>query len=307
MKILSFLSQKKFICLFFINFLVLVLPVFLFSKDINKSYDSYKTFNNCTSTYIAYDSRKFAKNYYYYYDNGIIISLQKGDGTSIKADVYQFIDDVTYDDGSLLNEKNIACGTYSNLKDSEIAIPESIAKKNNLKIDDTLFINSLDSKIKYIFKDLYNIKEPSITSDECVVFIGSSSPIKQNYVYAGFSNTSNVFNKIYIFSKAKSEFLKTIIFNSAIIVVLNSIIQIIIICFYKKQEETNLKNELISGSKKDYYQSLFLATFFLHIFPSLIALTSLLSLHYYISAIVSFATVFIISLIKIIVLKIKVS
>lgn len=298
MKIGSFVKTKKFILSFFFNSLILTLIGFSFSNSVNESYSSYETWNNCTSKYIAYDSRKFDKNYYCYFGDDVSVALSRGDGILLNADVYQFIDGVAYDDGSLLNEKNIADGTYSILRDNEIAIPKRIANKYNLKIGDVLYLNgSLKSIVKYVFRDFYNIKEPSIGNDKNVVFVGSGKPMSKEFVYAGFSSETSVFNEAYPFSKPKFEFLVTMLMYLGAISVLALVAELAIVLIYRKQEKANLYKILISGSKTDYYQSLIVVNLLLHILPVLIASVILASIGCYLNA---FTITFIVSMIVLI-------
>lgn len=307
MKIGSFIKTPKFIISFVLNVMFLTLFGGIFSQSINQSFYSYKTWNNCTSKYVFYDSRKFAKNCYYYYGDNVIVSLNSGDGILIKADVYQFIDGITYDNGSLLNENNIVSGNYSDLKNCEIAIPSTIADKYKLKIGDSLILDDAFSfKVKYIFRNLYDIKEPSITNSSNVIFIGYENLLKVEYIYAGFSSNANVFNKVYLFEKAKSDFLKTIYIYLGLTMILALLPEIVILLIYRKQEKTNLYIELISGSKISYFQSLIFVNLLLHALPVLIASSFLTIFRCYLSAVALTATVLIITLIKCVVLRVKI-
>lgn len=131
MKIWSFVKNKKFILSFLLSTLILTLIGASFSQPINKSYYSYKTWDNCTSKYVAYDSREFDKNYYYYYGDEVTLSPNSGDGILIKADVYQFVDDVTYDDGSLLNKKTSLREFIQNSKITRLPFPTLLRADTN--------------------------------------------------------------------------------------------------------------------------------------------------------------------------------
>ncbi len=303
----SLIRTKKFLLSFLLNTIILTLIGVSFSKLINQSFYSYETWNNCTSKYIAYDNRKFDKNYYYYYGDNVTVSLKSGDGILVKADVYQFIDEIVYDNGSLLNDKNVVDGQYSNLVNGEIAIPTTIADKYELKIGDSLIIDdTLNFKVKYIFRNLYDIKEPSITNSGNVVFIGSEKLLDAEYVYAGFSSDTAVFNNVYPFSKAKSEFLKTLYIYIGISVVLALITQMVIILIYRKQEKANLYKDLISGSRSSYFQSLIIVNLLLHVLPVLIATSILIALGCNLSGLALTVGVLMITVAKCIILRVKV-
>lgn len=307
MKIGSLIKTKKFLLSFLFNAIILTLIGVSFSIPINQSFYSYETWNNCTSRYIAYDSRKFEKNYYYYYGDNVPVSLKSGDGILVKADVYQFIDEIVYDNGSLLNEKNVVDGRYSNLVNGEIAIPSTIADKYGLKIGDSLVLDdTLNFKVKYIFRNLYDIKEPSIANSENVVFIGYEKLLDAKYVYAGFSSDTAVFNDVYTFAKAKSAFLKTLYIYIGITVVLALIAQMVIILIYRKQEKANLYKDLISGSKTSYFQSLIIVNLLLHVLPVLIATSILIALGCNLSGLALTVGVLMITVAKCIILRVKV-
>lgn len=307
MKIGSFIRTKKFLLSFLFNTIVLTLIGVSFSQLINQSFYSYETWNNCTSKYVAYDSRKFTKNYYYYYGDNVIVSLNSGDGIVVKADVYQFIDGIEYDTDSLLNEKNIVAGNYSNLKNGEIAIPLPIANKYKLKIGDTLILDdTLSFKVKYIFRSLYNIKEPSITNSGNVVFIGYEGIFETEHMYAGFSSDTDVFNDVYPFANAKSEFSKTLCLYLSLTIVLALIAESVIILIYRKQEKKNLYEELLSGSRTSYFQSLIIVNLLLHVLPVLYSSLFLIVFGWYLSAIAIIVAVLLITLMKCAALRIRI-
>lgn len=307
MKIGSFIKTRKFIFSFLLNALALALIGLSFSSPINKSLYSYETWSNCTSRYVAYDSRAFGKNYYCYYGDGVSVALSSGDGILVKADVYQFVNGVSYDDGSLLNERNVIEGIYSVLSDNEIAIPTTVANKYGLKIGDALYVNdSLKSEVKYIFRNLYNIKEPSLDGDGSVVFVGFGSPLSEKFVYAGFSNETDVYNEAYPFSRAKSEFLRTMFIYAGITSVLALVAELVLVLVYRKQEKANLYKDLISGGKANYYQSLIAVNLLLHLLPALIASAILTLVGCYLSALDVIGVAFILALIKCVALRLKV-
>lgn len=306
MRIISFIKTKKYIVTLLINFLLLIIFGISISSLINEVFHAYQTFNNCESTYVAYDTRKFEKNYYYYYKNDIDILLKKNN-ILINAEVYQFINEVIYDNYSLLSSKNIALGSYSNLNNYEIAIPERIANKYKITINDSLFINKqTEYKIKYIFKDLYDIKHPSIYETDNVIFVGGDIPINSNYIYAGFSNATASYNEIYTFSKAKKNLVNTLFLYIGLIVLLDVFVETCIALLYKKEEAKNLYKDLISGSKSLYYNSLFIINFMLHVLPSSISFLLLIIIGDTIAGTTIVITTLLFTMLKIIILKLKV-
>lgn len=307
MGIISLLTTKKFIIVFAINIIFLFLVGLSFASTINDSFNSLQTWNNCESDYIAYDSREFDNNCYYYYGKNISVNLSTGDSIRLNTEVYQFINGKTYDYKSLLNDKNIVKGQYSNLNGNEIAIPISLANKYNLNIGDNVYLFGRDSyEIKYIFKDLYDIKSPSIYSSGNVVFIGNDLPVYSSYLYSGFNSGSAVYNEVYSFSKAKEEFLITGFGFITLISILTIFIQIGISIIFRKAELKNLYKDCVSGSKRNYLRSLVGVNVMMHILPALIASIVLIALGYYASTIAVMCSIVIFVVIKIMSLKIKI-
>ena len=97
MGIKSLLISKKFLISFAVNIIFLTLIGFLFSSSINSSIYSLKTWNNCESSYIAYDTREFDNNCYYYFGKNVSVNLSTGDSIRVNTDVYQFVNGKKYD------------------------------------------------------------------------------------------------------------------------------------------------------------------------------------------------------------------
>lgn len=303
----AILKTKKIVILMIINTLMLLLIGCLFSGAINASYQSYVVWNNCESGYVAYNQVVFEKNCYYYYGKQVAVKLNSGDSVKLNVDVYQFIPYMQYDNGSLLNEKNIILGEYYLLQDFELAVPKMIAEKYNLVIGDKLYVNNdISYEIKFIFENLYNIKNPSIDSSEAVIFVGGDNILNKDYVYAGFGVESGVYNEIYTFDRAKYSFILTMIINLFLVFLFCLFTQISIFIFIRKSEMSNLYKDCVSGSKKKYNRSLFGVNCLLHFIPLLIASIVLALMKNVISGISIFCTTLIFLIIKVIYLKVKI-
>lgn len=161
-------------------------------------------------------------------------------------------------------------------------------------------------EVKYVFRNLYNIKDPSIFNDGNVVFLGFGKALADTYLYAGFSNETAVYNEIYPFSRAKSEFLKTTFIYLGLVLVLTLMVETMMILIYRKQEMASLYKDLISGSKAAYFQSLVFVNLLLHLLSALIASTVLSSIGCYLSAVTILSTVSLLVLIKCVVLRIQI-
>lgn len=292
MRLLSLATTRKFLISFFINVTLLFCTGIAFSSSINISAYSLQTWNNCSSSYIAFDSREFIDNCYYYYNKSVSINLNEGDSIRLNVEVYQFIAGKNYDEHSLLNSSNVEEGKYCDLKNNEIAIPKNIATKYKINVGDDLVVsgNKLYS-VKYIFRDFYDIKKPSIYSTGNVVFIGGDEKLSNEFVYAGFGTDTGVYNEIYTFGKAEKEFVKTIALNVFLISVISIITQIGIIIRFRKQELKNLYKDCVSGSKKNYLSSILGVNVIIHLIPAVIASIALLLMGNMIPSIVVFSTV----------------
>ena len=308
MIIKNLIHSKKFICIVFLNFILLISFGFAFSNLIEKSYSGIRTWSNCDSTYIAFDNRKFDENCYAYYGDEIKVNLNEGDSVQIKTDVYQFLEDVHYDSKSILNQKNTVEGVYAPLVGNTTAIPISIANKYNLDVGDYLYLTGENKyQIEFIFNDVYDVKKPSINSDDSVIVIGSNTEfLNQKIYYAVFDTKSVVYNEVYLFKNAINGFVQSLSLYSGIQILLILSSEVIFYIFYRKQEKQNLYKIVISGSKKNYYKSLIGFNSYLYIFPGLLASFVLIIFGNYICSLINISIVFLISLTIILSLRLKI-
>lgn len=307
MGIRSLLISKKFLISFAVNIIFLTLIGFLFSSSINSSIYSLKTWNNCESSYIAYDTREFDNNCYYYFGKNVSVNLSTGDSIRVNTDVYQFVNGKKYDNRSLLNQDNIKDGKYADLKANEIAIPESMSKKYNLNIGNHLYVfGTKEYTIQYVFRNLYDIKNPSIDSNGSVVFIGGETAITEFTYYAVFGNTNAVYNEVYTFSKAKSTFIGTTTVYCCLTAILSLIVELVIMFFFRKAEMKNLYVDWISGSKFNYCRSLIGVNMLIYFAPAMLSSTILAFTANYLSSIVIVSTALIFTITKMLVMRIKI-
>ncbi len=307
MGVRSLLISQKFLISFAVNIVFLALIGFLFSSSINSSVYSLETWKNCESSYIAYDAREFDNNCYYYFGKNVSVNLSTGDSVRVNADVYQFVNGKKYDNRSLLNQNNVMNGEYADLKANEIAIPESLSKKYNLNIGDHLYVfGTNEHTIQYVFRNLYDIKNPSIDSNGSVVFIGGDTAIAEFDYYAGFGSINAVYNEVYTFSKAKSAFAGTTIVYCCLTATLSAIVELVIMFFFRKAEMKNLYVDWISGSKSNYCRSLIGVNALIYFVPAMLSSMILAVTANYLSSIVIVSTAFIFTIAKMLVMRIKI-
>lgn len=307
MRLKSLFVTKKYLITLVINIILIVFIGISFSSIINNSIYNLLTWSNTTSAYVAYDHREFAKNTYVYYGKNIFFTLEKGDSIKIDADIYQFIDNKVYDDRTLLNRKNIVSGSYMELKGNEIAIPESIHNRYSLNIGSFIYLDSSQPfEIKYIFRNLYNIKNPMIDSDENVMFIGATnSKLHYDYIYAVFDNITKEYNEVYLFSKATIKFKQDALIYLSIELILVLLIQILITIMYKKAELKNLYKDLLSGDKNRYFESLFGVNSLIHLLPMLVSSAILLIFKEFLIGMSIIATALLYYIFKVMIYRIK--
>lgn len=209
MRIFKVFKTYKFSIIFSIEIIFFIALGLIFSGFVSSLEYKLETYGDCESTYIAYDSREFENNCYVYYGKHLNFNLSKGDSVRINCESYQFIDKVKYDAKSLINEKNVIYGEYKILDTSEIAIPEYVHKHYKLNVDDFLYLNGTEEyKIKFVFRDIGDVKNIKSNSTEISLFFGKTKqPIISQFKYAVFDNNSNSYNEIYLFSNHIINFL----------------------------------------------------------------------------------------------------
>ncbi len=243
---------------------------FAFNNLINKSYAGIKTWSNTESTYVAYDSRTFDNNCFAYYGKALTFNLIKEkESIRLPSFSYQFLEGVNYDLKSLINEKNIIVGSFSKLKDNEIAISKTLSDKYKKEIGDSLYLNgSVEYRVKYITADFYAVNEASINSDTSSIFVGSSSTsIGQIESYAVFDNVSREYNKVFSFQKIKNNFRSSFIigfcsFSLTIVALLS-----FSLLFYKKSKMVTLNQSALTGSSMLVNRDLLTINFWIFILP----------------------------------------
>lgn len=271
MSVFSALKNRKFLILILIETGMLLFG-FLFRGWISGSLSLLTTWKNTGSTYVAYDTREFKDNCYVYYGDNVKVNLSSGDSVRVKCDLYQFIENGNYDLRSPLNEKNVIDGKYSDLNSSEIAIPQSVSSQYQLNISDLLYINgNKEYTVKYIFRDLGNIKEVNLKTGNLAIFIGADSKkLTESYQFAVFDNSTRDFNEIYLFSKTLYHTKINLIIGLSLCVVLFSISILLSCLLIKKAEYFQLYKCYVSGDRKGYKKTLYGINFMLILVPSLL-------------------------------------
>lgn len=286
----SLFKSKKIVLPILAIFLLTTGLSFIFHDSINKSFSGLKTWLNTSSTYIAYDARKFEENCYVYYGKNLVFNVEENkESIKLPSHAYQFIDSVQYDNRSILNKQNVISGEYKELTDGEIAVPKSISNHYKKRVGDSFYLNGTkEYKIKYITSDFYSINDASINDKESVIFVGSSSvELGTKDSYAVFNNVSREYNKVYSFVKIQDGFRLSFILELASLSLIIFGELIFSILFYKKDKMNTLNDTSLSGNKKMMICDLLAINAITLILPFIISAIVFLVLNNYWIAIVS--------------------
>lgn len=305
---LRYLFRQKRVILTVLLCAVLFVAIGLaFANTINQALQGLDTWRNTESSYIAYDSVEFDSNCYVYYGKDVYFGLGKDSLTVINADVYQFIEGKTYDSKSLFNEKNVAEGQYSPLKGNEIALPLAVAKKHGLKLGDSVYLfRNEEYTVKYIFNDVYEIKNVGIYSSGNVVLVGASEYLYHKYQYAVFDNVSRQYDEVYLFSETSKEFTLSIMLFIAVDMLLVAAVSTVNVVIFAKSKQKTLYKLHVAGNVKGYYQALFGVGALLLICPAVLASAVMLIVGSIAVSVVICAVALVIYLAEILYLRMKI-
>lgn len=306
---LSLIKSKKFIAVF-ISTLVLILALgFSFNGLSSKAFSGHNTFNNCDATYVAYDSRIFDSNCYAFYDKDLKFNIDnKDESIRIPCYTYQFLDGVTYDQKSLLNQRNTTKGVYKILEAGEIAIPVFLENKFSKHVGDFLYLDGFDKyEIKFIFNDLYSIKNVDMNDNEMSVFIGKNSIINQEKKsFAVFDNVSEVYNEVYSFETAKKSFKNTLVLSILSVFIFSLGLLLVVSLIYRKDKNSYFRILLLSGNKKRYFTDSFCFELLIILVPVVPSLILFLCLKNFILSFSIFVPAILISIVNIFINMLKV-
>lgn len=300
------LGQKRVILTILFCVILFVAIGLAFVNTINQALQGFDTWRNTDSTYVAYDSVEFGSNCYVYYGKDVYFGLGNT-LTVINAEAYQFIDGKTYDNRSLFNEKNVIDGQFSRLQGNEIAVPRAVAKKYNLAIGDSVYLfREEEYTVKFIFNDVYEIKNVGIYSDGNVVLVGASEYLYHKYQYAVFDNVSRQYNEVYLFSNTRKEFARSLILFLAVDVVLVAAVSLVNVLIFAKSKRKTLYKLHVAGNVKGYYKALFGVGALLLVCPAALASAVLMLIGSFAVAIAICAVVLVIYLAELLYLRLKI-
>ena len=105
-----------------------------FANVWTRTNETLKTFNQCSANTIAYDAVSDIKDSFANYERNVRVALTEEEGASLNVFVYQFLENNTYTDKTIVNSQNVVIGNFDVLNTNEIAIPISIANQHNLGV-----------------------------------------------------------------------------------------------------------------------------------------------------------------------------
>lgn len=244
------LKTKKYYITVLVLSVVCIAIALCFSSAWNNVADARKTYSNCTASVVAYDSIPEEADSYANFESNVKVALQQGDGITLNVLVYQFLEDTEYTSNSIVNEDNVLYGDYSVLQYGEIAIPESVSEKYNLNIGDTLYVDSLECEIKYIYRDIYLIYEVEFYNSQTVVFTGIDTvSLEARENYCVFQPSGVIHNRIESLSDVRAELISMQAVYAAGVIVLTALVGLLILLTRRRNEAIAFKRLKLSGEK----------------------------------------------------------
>jgi len=115
------------------------------------------------------------------------VTLDQEGKNALSIDIYQYLDNTTYGNKSVPNPNMIVSGAYKVLEAKEIGICTATAKRYNLKVGSTIYVQNKQSTVKFIFEDVSSIKNIDFKSLKKTIFVGKGTITDVPQLYANFS------------------------------------------------------------------------------------------------------------------------
>ena len=265
MKQIKYILKTKSYYLTCLLLIVILLAItFSFSGQWIRTTETLRTFNNFSADNIAYDRLPDVKDSFANFERNITVSKKQEEGEGINAFVYQFLDNSIYTNKSIINSSNIVKGEFKILERNEIAVPQSIAKNYKLNLEDIIYVDQKPCKIKFIFKDIYQIFTVNFSKSQTIVFVGEGTiDLKNVASYCNFDPAATVHQKMYNINEIRNNlFIQSIIY--VIILSVLSIFSTIFISFFRRKEEIKTyKNYRYAGGNNLFYNLFVIESIFI--------------------------------------------
>ena len=270
MKRIGYILKTKsyYITCLILTILFLVIS-FAFANVWTRTTETLKTFNQCSANTIAYDAIPDIKDSFANYERNVRVSLSEEDGASLNVFVYQFLENNTYTDKTIVNSQNVVIGNFDVLNTNEIAIPISIANQHNLGVGDSIFVNGESCEIKFIFRDVYQIYDVNFSISQTVVLVGTNTVVGADVVnYCNFDPAETVHQQMRNLNPIRKNL------SSQRTVYLISISLLTVVCsfimslFRRKEEVKAFRNYRFSGGRTTIFKLLLVE--FMYIVPCIL-------------------------------------
>ncbi len=263
------LKTKKYYFSCSILSMLIIMILLLFSKYWKRTTETLKTFEQCSSNVIAYDSSADTRDCFANFERKVRASLIKEEGESLNVFIYQFMENVVYTDKTIVNPQNVLFGNFEVLDKNEIAIPYSISEKYSLEIGDNIFIGDKSCTIKYIFRDVFQVYEVNYSMSQTIVLVGVNTIVNSNIVnYCNFNPEETVHQQLYNLNSIRNSLYKQ---KTAFIICISflSILCVLTFSMFRRKEEIRaFRNYRFSGGNGTLFKLLLVEMIF--IIPSIL-------------------------------------
>ena len=251
------LKTKSYYITCLILTILFLMISFAFANVWTRTTETLKTFNQCSANTIAYDAIPDIKDSFANYERNVRVSLTEEEGASLNVFVYQFLENNTYTDKTIVNSQNVVIGNFDVLNTNEIAIPISIANQHNLGVGDSIFVNGESCEIKFIFRDVYQIYDVNFSISQTVVLVGTNTVVDADVVnYCNFDPAETVHQQMRNLNPIRKNL------SSQRTVYLISISLLTVVCsfimslFRRKEEVKAFRNYRFSGGRTTIFKLL---------------------------------------------------
>lgn len=252
MKYLGYVIKTKGFYIAIVIHSLLCIVVLLCLQSVGaKVVEANETFKKCSADIIGIDPFFEETDSYAILGDSVMISVRKEEGETLNLKAIQFLNGCKYSDASIVNEKNIYDGEYQILKKNEVALPKSVAKENNLVVNDIVYVDGVECTIKYLFEDIYQITAVDFSVKQTVALFGIDTiEIDETVEYYNFCPSDVMHRQMKSLSSVRKSLNVRKLFLVVGEIVLCMLFAIIIFLFRVKYEILSLKKNKNSGDGK---------------------------------------------------------
>lgn len=258
------LKTKSYYITCLILIVVFLIVSVVFANTWARIDETLTTFNQCSANVIAYDPISDTKDSFANFERGVSVSLTGEDGEVFNVFVYQFLEDTTYTDKTIVNTENTLFGEFQILSANEIALPISIAKQYDLSLGDAVFVGKKECQLKYIYRDIYQIFDANFSSSQTVAFVGIGT-IDEMFVknYCNFDPSDGMHQQLRTLNQARKRLAVQKMAHLISVSLLSIAITWIVSTFRRKEEIKTFRNYRFAGGRSPLMQLIAVELMFL--------------------------------------------